>query len=130
MDTATTSPQSDAELIAAYFTCWNTTDRAQRAEAIEAVWAVGARSVDPLTDVTGHDQLDAMFTGFHELYPGHTFRQVGGADRHHQLLRWGWELLAADSSRVLDGLDIARIDDDGRISNLAGFFGRDLPEAP
>ena len=69
-----------------------------------------------------------MFCGFHELYPRHTFRQAGGSDRHHQLLRWGWEMLAPDGTRVLDGLDVALVGDDGRIGYLVGFFGRDLPE--
>ncbi len=124
-----TTTATDTELITGYLACWNTTDPTERHIAVEAVWAAGARSIDPLTDATGHAELEAMFAGFHEMYPGHSFRQVGGSDRHHQLLRWGWEMLTPDGTKVLDGLDVALLDDDGKIGYLAGFFGLPLPAA-
>lgn len=112
-----------------YFECWNTTDPQRRAAAVARTWAEDATSSDPLNEVTGHDQLTAMLAGVQEQYPGHTFRQVGAADSHHRLLRWGWEMVDPDGARLLDGIDVALVGEDGRLTYLAGFFGADLPAA-
>ncbi|MEM9132221.1 MAG: nuclear transport factor 2 family protein [Actinomycetota bacterium] len=116
-------------LIDDYFACWNATDAADRAAAVARTWTEEATSTDPANAVAGHDELTAMFAASQEAFPGHRFRQVGGADSHHQLLRWGWEMLDADGARVLDGIDVAIVADDGRLSALAGFFGAELPPA-
>jgi hypothetical protein len=114
-------------MIDGYFECWNTTDATQRSAAIERVWAPHARSVDPLYDVTGHDELAAMFAGFHDEYPGSSFRQHGVLDTHHDRVRWGWAMHDAAGDIVLDGLDVVTVDSDGRIEQLVGFFGVGLP---
>lgn len=124
--TSTTDPQT---MIDGYFECWNATSDAARSDAIRRTWAPDARSCDPIADVAGHEQLAAMFAGFHATYPGSSFRQKGGVDAHHNLVRWGWEMLGADGVVTLDGLDVAVIND-GRIAHLAGFFGYDHPAAP
>lgn len=124
--TSTTDPQT---VIDRYFECWNATSDAARSDAIRRTWAPDAQSSDPVAEVTGHEQLAAMFAGFHATYPGSSFRQKGGVDAHHNLVRWGWEMIGADGVVTLDGLDVAVIDD-GRIVHLAGFFGYDQPAAP
>ena len=125
-DTETISP---ADLIAGYFNCWNTTDPHERRRAVEQVWTPDARTVDPIADATGHDALTAMFAEFHDTYVGNSFRQSGGVDTHHNLARWGWEMVGPDGAVALNGIDCALLADDGRISYLAGFFGIDLPAA-
>lgn len=113
-------------VIDGYFACWNTTDAEARRAAVEATWAPEARSVDPVADVTGHVELMRMFAGFHELYAGHSFRQRGGIDEHHGIVRWGWEMIGPDGTVALDGIDVAMVTD-GRIGYLVGFFGAALP---
>ena len=125
-DDQSVDPQA---VIDGYFECWNATDPERRAAAISRTWAEDATSSDPLAEATGHEALAAMFAAVQEQYPGHSFRQVGGCDGHHRLLRWGWEMVDADGARVLDGLDVALLSDDGRLYYLAGFFGADLPAA-
>ncbi|MDJ0769348.1 MAG: nuclear transport factor 2 family protein [Ilumatobacter sp.] len=130
-DTETPTPDtiSPQAMIDGYFRCWNTTDDRTRAAAVAATWSPEATSTDPVAAVRGHDELTAMFAGFHDTYPGHSFRQVGAPDTHHQLVRWGWEMVDPSGAVVLDGIDVAVLTDDGRISGLAGFFGASLPEA-
>jgi hypothetical protein len=106
-----------------YLACWNTTDAGERTELIERFWTTDARMVDPLVDVTGPAELAAVFTRFHEIYPGCSFRRVGDHDAHHQLVRWGWEMIDGSGNRVLAGLDVALLADDGRLQYVAGFFG-------
>lgn len=112
------------ETIDGYLACWNTMEPAERSALLARHWCPDARMVDPLVDVTGHDELEAVFARFHETYPGCSFRRVGEHDAHHSLARWGWEMVDPNGTVVLDGLDVALVADDGRLSYVAGFFGR------
>lgn len=114
-------------LIDGYFACWNATDADDRAAAVARTWSEDATSSDPMNEVSGHEALSAMFVATSDGFPGHTFRQVGAHDTHHRLVRWGWEMVDAEGARVLDGIDVAVIADDGRLGHLAGFFGIDVP---
>jgi hypothetical protein len=127
--TDTTSTTDPRTVIDGYFECWNATSDTVRGDAIRRTWAPDAHSSDPVAEVTGHEQLAAMFAQFHATYPGSSFRQNGGVDAHHNLVRWGWEMIDADGVVAFDGFDVAVIDD-GRIAHLAGFFGYDQPAAP
>ncbi len=131
-DIPTTDATTDTDLqgvIDGYFACWNATDDADRLAAVERTWAVDATSSDPLAAVTGHAELAEMFAAFHVTYAGSSFRQKGGVDAHHDLVRWGWEMAGPDDAVLLDGIDVAVIGADGRIAHLAGFFGLEMPPA-
>ena len=108
--------------IDSYFDCWNEPDDARRLGLMEAAWAPSARSVDPLADVAGHVAISEMMGAVQQQFPGHRFGLVGEPLAHHDVLHWCWTLVAADGSRVIAGLDVARLDADGRITELIGFF--------
>jgi len=112
-----------------YLGCWNTTDVDDRRRLTGDTFTAEARYVDPMADVHGTDELVALFTGFHEMFAGHSFRHKGGIDAHHGIVRWGWEMVNGDGEVALDGIDVAMVDDDGRISYLVGFFGYAMPDA-
>jgi len=122
----TTTPL--ATVVEAYLGMWNETDAAVRAQLIETAWVDTGYYQDPLLEAKGHDGLSAMVAGFHDQYPGYAFRQAGGIDAHHELARFGWELVAPDGSVFIAGIDVAAIAPDGRLARIAGFFG-DLPAA-
>ncbi|MGB0113349.1 MAG: nuclear transport factor 2 family protein [Ilumatobacteraceae bacterium] len=129
-DTSSTDTLTSTDhraVVDGYFDCWNTTDPAERVAAVQRVYTPEAHLVDPLVDVIGHDALVELFANFHVTYAGHSFRRSGGIDAHHNLVRWGWEMVDADGNVVLDGIDAALLADDGRISFVAGFFGAALP---
>ena len=105
-----------------YFSCWNEPGGVRRLELIEAGWADEARSVDPLADVTGHVAISEMMGAVQQQFPGHRFKLVGEPAAHHDVLHWSWSLVDADGSKVIGGIDVARLDGDGRISELTGFF--------
>lgn len=111
------------ELIDGYFQCWNVTDEIERADAVARTWVEDATSSDPMNEVTGHQALISMFAALQVTYPGHRFAQVGTSDTHHNLIRWSWEMLDPSGAKVLDGIDVALVAEDGRIYYLAGFFG-------
>jgi len=129
-DAGTRATAIDHQLVVdGYLACWNTTDPMARDDVMRATWAENAHFVDPLFDVSGYAGLTQLFEAAQTQYPGSTFRQRGGLDAHHDLVRWGWEMLDAAGDVVIDGIDVAVVDTDGRITHLAGFFGYALPAA-
>jgi hypothetical protein len=59
-------------------------------------------------------------------YPDHRFRRTTGIDAHHNVARYGWELVDSAGTVALDGTDVAEFDDGGAISRVLGFLG-ELP---
>ena len=116
------------EVVDAYLAMWNEDDADARAALIERAWTPEARYLDPLLEADGYDGLTAMVEGVHGHYPGHRFVRTSGVDVHHDLARFGWELVAPDGSVTVAGLDVAELADDGRLRRITGFFGP-LPEA-
>ena len=116
-----------AELVDTYIAMWNETDEARRAELIATAWTDDGAYSDPLLDAAGPTAICEMVAGVHGQLPGHRFRLTSGIDSHHDHHRFGWELAATDGTVAVEGIDVAQIGPDGRLSRVTGFFG-DLPE--
>lgn len=101
-------------------------DTTKRVALIEQIFAAGAQIFDPPIEGAGHTGINDMFVAVQGQFAGHTFRRSTGVDTHHGIARYGWELVAGDGSVTLAGMDVAVVDDDGKLSRVAGFFG-DLP---
>ena len=72
---------SDFDAIAdAYIDMWNETDTTARKARVEQLFAPGGCYTDPLADVTGHDQIDAMINAVQQQFPGMHFTLVGPVD--------------------------------------------------
>ena len=110
-------------IIDTYIDMWNETDADARAALISKAWADDARYRDPLLEADGHDGLSEMVANVHSHYPGHAFRRTTGVDVHHDVARFGWELVAPDGSVFVAGIDVATLADDGRLRTITGFFG-------
>ena len=106
-----------------YLAMWNAEDPAERAELIAAAWAADCRYVDPLLEGAGHAGLAEMVAGVQAHYPGARFHRTSAVDAHHDEVRFGWQLVAADGSTIVTGLDVGRIDADGKLTAITGFFG-------
>ena len=114
------------QLIERYLDAWNETDAAARRTAVADVYADGAQYVDPLADVTGHDQISELIGAVQEQVPGHVFRLAdGGVDAHHNIARFSWELVPATGGESLAvGFDVAVLEEDGRIASVLGFLDK------
>jgi hypothetical protein len=106
-----------------YIDMWNATDADERAALIEKAWVTDARYRDPLLEADGYDGLSEMVANVHAHYPGHVFRRTTGVDLHHDVARFGWELVAPDGNVFVGGIDVATLADDGRLRSITGFFG-------
>ena len=114
------------QLVERYLDTWNETDGQARLAAVAAVWAEGAQYVDPLADVTGHDQISELIGAVQQQVPGHVFRLAGdGVDAHHNVARFSWELVPeAGGESLAVGFDVAVLEEDGRIASVLGFLDK------
>ena len=115
-----------AKLVESYLDTWNETDPNARRSAVASVWAEDARYVDPLTSVSGHDQISDLIGGVQQQAPGHVFRLVDDrVDSHHNVVRFSWELVPASGGESLAiGFDVAVTEEDGRIGSVVGFLDK------
>jgi hypothetical protein len=118
-------PSRYADAVARYFEAWNATGEEALGKAVAGAFAEEGRYTDPLADVVGHEAIAAVITGAHEQFPGFVFRLLGDVEGHHDIARFGWELVAvADGSAPVAGFDVVRLAEDGRIRSVLGFLDR------
>jgi hypothetical protein len=119
----TTETSTLTDVVDTYIDMWNEEDADRRAELIRRAWTDDARYRDPLLEADGPAGLSDMVATVHGHYPGHRFRRTSGIDAHHDLARFGWELVAPDGAVFVAGVDVATVAEDGRLRTIAGFFG-------
>jgi SnoaL-like protein len=101
-------------------------DTARRAELVAKTFTADGELIDPPIDGRGHAGITEMMGAVLDHYPDHRFRRTTGIDAHHNVARYGWELVDTTGAVALTGTDVAEFDDDGAISRVLGFLG-DLP---
>jgi hypothetical protein len=111
--------------VARYFEAWNAVEPEELAKAVAAAWTTDGGYTDPLTDVSGHDQIAAVIAAAHEQFPGFAFRPLGTVDGHHDTARFSWELVnETDGAAPVAGSDVITLAADGRIRSVLGFLDR------
>ncbi|ASO21010.1 hypothetical protein FHR81_001979 [Actinoalloteichus hoggarensis] len=113
------------DLLPRYIETWNETDPAARLRALAELWTEDGVYTDPLASVTGHDGISAVIGAAQEMFAGHVFRLLDGAEAHHDIVRFRWELVPAGGGEaVAVGLDVAAVAADGRIRQVHGFLDK------
>jgi hypothetical protein len=112
-----------------YFCMWNADDPEQRLGHARRAFTDDARYVDPLSDVSGPQAAADMVGELRESHAGYEVRRASDLDRHHDVVRFGWEILDGGGGLYLSGIDVCALAEDGRIRMLAGFFGAALEAA-
>ncbi|MGX1790667.1 nuclear transport factor 2 family protein [Bosea sp. NPDC055332] len=110
-------------IIDRYCEAWSAPDPTARAVALADVWAKDARYTDPRADTRGAEALLNHIAGVLEQRPGARVVRTSAVQQHHGFARFAWCVIEADGSRLPEGLDIAVIGEDGRITQIIGFFG-------
>ncbi|WP_149536030.1 nuclear transport factor 2 family protein [Siccirubricoccus phaeus] len=109
-------------LIDRYIACWNEADPARRRALIAETFAEGATYLDPLHAAEGQEGIAALIEGAQRQFPGLAFSRRGGADAHHDRLRFAWALGPAGGEAVAGGTDVGRLAVDGRFASVLGFI--------
>lgn len=113
------------QLVERYLEAWNQHDPVARRAAIGSLYTQDARYVDPLADVSGPDRISELIGGVLAQVPGHVFRLANGLDAHHDVVRFGWELVPASGGEPLAiGFDVAVADGNGKIACVLGFLDK------
>lgn len=112
-----------AEVINDYMAAWNEPDAAKRKPLLERCWADDGRYVDPPSDATGRDALDAVIAGMHAQQPGARIDLTSGIDQHHDQVRFSWAFIGADGKTAIEGIDAGELAPDGRLRRITGFWG-------
>jgi hypothetical protein len=102
-------------------------DAARRLELLQGEWSREGRLVDPPFESRGHQGISEQAAALLTQFPGHRFERTTAVDAHHDMLRYGWRLLSPAGTPVVEGIDIADVDADGRLSRVVGFFGAQPP---
>jgi SnoaL-like domain len=113
-----------AELAEQYIAAWNETDPSARRALIEEIWSEDGRYIDPLADVAGRDQIDAVIAAAQQQFAGMTFRLAGPVDAHHDQARFTWQLGPGGADAVVVGFDVAQRDAGGRLALVLGFLDK------
>jgi hypothetical protein len=111
-----------------YLAMWNATDPTERHGLIDDLCAPEIRYTDPLADVVGRDQLDALIAAVQQQFPGFTFSLNGDVDAHHAQARFAWDLGPSAAPAPVAGFDVITVDDSGRVTLVLGFLDR-VPSA-
>jgi hypothetical protein len=122
-----TTTDATTTTIDVYLSTWNEPDAAARTSRLAAAWVSDGHYVDPLQEATGYEQLSGLVDGVQAQFPGHRFERTTVVDRHHDRVRFGWALVAADGTVAIAGMDFGVLAADGRLQSITGFFGEVAP---
>jgi hypothetical protein len=101
---------------------WNETDPDSIRGHLDRALSSGIVFCDPDNLTTGIDEFEAMVRSFRERIPRAECARASGVDHHHDLYRYEWAV-RSDGALLVSGFDVARVDDDGRLLRIDGFFG-------
>ncbi len=108
----------------AYIAVWNEADDSIRTRMLSESWATGASYADPLMQGKGPDGVSVMIGAARIQFPGHRFELSGRPDGHGPFVRFSWSLVSPEDVTVARGMDVARLDDAGRVQEVIGFLER------
>jgi hypothetical protein len=108
-----------------YFDMWNEPDPDERLNLIAQTWSDTASYADPMFAAEGRNGINEMVSSLQEQYPGLQVRLAGEIDHHHNLARFGWEIVDRHRGESMyAGIDFAVIASDGRLQSISGFIDR------
>jgi hypothetical protein len=112
------------DVIARYIECWNETDPLVRRKLVDDLWTSEAEYIDPLAEARGTDAIDATIGAVHAQFPGLVFSLLGAVDAHHRQARFRWSLGPDGAESLVEGSDVAVVDESGKITAVLGFLDK------
>jgi SnoaL-like domain len=112
------------EIVERYIDCWNEADPGRRRELIDSLWAADGSYTDPLADVRGRDQIDAVMAAAQQQFPGLVFTLGGPVDANHNQARFSWHLGPRGGEPIVIGFDVLVLDGGDQIRSVHGFLDK------
>ena len=101
---------------------WNERDPARVRGHLERALSPEVVFIDPSIVTHGIDEFEANVHEVHGRLPGADYLRASGVDRHHDVVRYAWEI-RRDGELVLPGFDVTELDAEERVVRVLGFFG-------
>jgi hypothetical protein len=114
--------------LADYFAAWNETEAEERGRLLQGSLSDDAELVDPTGRWRGVDGLSERIAHYHADAPGTKVVPSSGVDAHNDVEHYGWKIVDPSGNEVMEGLDVAERDRDGRLRRILMFHGA-LPTA-
>lgn len=111
-----------------YFAAWNEVDGSERARLLQRSLGDQAELVDPTGRWHGVDGVSDRISRYHAAAPGTKVVPGSGVDAHNDVERYAWKIVDPAGNEVMEGLDVAERDSDGRLRRIVMFHGP-LPQS-
>lgn len=108
---------------------WNERDPAKVRGHLDRALADDVHFVDPSVDLRGIDAFEENVHHVQAQIPGAAYSRTSAVDEQHGYHRYHWAI-HLDGELVLEGFDVALLDDAGRVVEVIGFFGPLAPGDP
>lgn len=104
-----------------YQDAWADISLEERKRLLHASVNMNVTFTSPVGKGQGYDNLVAHIANFQTQFPGAHFRSNQLFEQNSQLLS-AWTMFNQDGSEFLNGHSYARLDDEGHLVHLAGFW--------
>jgi hypothetical protein len=117
---AKTMTKVDLELLASrYVDMWNEADPVRRRTTIRSLFSDDVAHFTKSQEAYGHAGMEQRVIGSHDKWVrdgGCEFRVIGQANGHHDVVRFGWQMVPAGGGGCIAvGSDVVVLAEDGRI---------------
>jgi hypothetical protein len=106
-----------------YFAAWNEPDAPEREALLRRALTEEAELLDPLGRWSGIERISERIAGYHSSAPGTEVVPGSGVDAHHDVERYVWKIVDSAGAELMEGLDVAERDRDGRLRRILMFHG-------
>jgi hypothetical protein len=111
------------ETITEYFAAWNETNPEARRSLLQRSLSDDVELVDPTGRWGGIDVVSERIANYHFAAPGTAVVSSSGVDSHNDVERYAWRIVDGDGNEIMEGLDVAERDIDGRLRRILMFHG-------
>lgn len=114
--------------LADYFAAWNETSGDDRRQLLGRCLSENVELIDPTGRWQGIAALSERIANYHVSAPGTTVVPASGVDEHNGIERYAWSIVDPSGNELMEGLDVAERDTNGRLQRIVMFHGP-LPAA-
>jgi hypothetical protein len=111
------------DAVATYFAAWNEPDPDKRRRMLERSVTGDAELVDPTGRAQSIDGLAERIGRYQSAAPGTKVVLASGVDAHNDVMRYAWTIVDAEGRDVMEGVDVAERDHEGRLKRILMFHG-------
>jgi hypothetical protein len=76
-----------------------------------------------MLEADGREAFSSVLAAVQERFPGHVLTRTSEVDAHHDVVRFTWALGVPGEAPVFAGVDMAKLDPEGKLHRIVGFAG-------